>query len=260
MNPVAPPFQAMIRSSFAPLGVDAPGGRHQKNHRLERSCHVEPGTLDDYGALARFHYRSGRPATIVRILRAVERESGTVAGILTVSMPTIDGAWRRLAWPGRYDPSLLGKREALRRVNAELRTISRVIVEPRFRALGIARALVHVYLGNPLTPATEAVAAMGAVSPFFIRAGMTEYRLPPSRADARLLDALRHVGSSPGALAGEQGARRAAASPFLGRELAAWAAWAKPARAVRGASAETIAPIAAACLLAPPIAYAATQP
>lgn len=217
---------------------------------------VEPGAIADYDALSRFHYRAGRPATIVRILRAVEPESGTLAAVLVVSMPTIDGAWRRLAWPGRYDSGALGKSAALRRVNAELRAISRVIVEPRFRALGIARGLVRAYLDGPLTPATEAVAAMGALCPFFARAGMTGYRLPPSRADARLLDALHHAGVRAEDLADPGAAPRLCRDPFIARELRTWSCWSKPARAVRGRPAPAVAPVAAMCLLARPVAYA----
>jgi hypothetical protein len=220
---------------------------------------IEPGTPADYDALSRFHYRAGRPATLVRILRAAERASGTPAAVLTVSMPTIDGAWRRLAWPGRYDPRVLGKRGALRRVNDELRTISRVIVEPRFRALGLAVRLVRAYLARPLTPATEAVASMGSLCPFFTRAGMTAYPMPPSRADARLLDALHHARLAPEDLADPAALARLPADPFLARELRAWASWSKPARSVRGRPPADIAPVAAMCLLAPPTAYCAVS-
>jgi hypothetical protein len=219
---------------------------------------IQPGTLADYDALSRFHYRARKPATAVRILRALDAESGILAGVLIVSMPTIDGAWRALAWPGRYDPRALGKAAALRRVNAEVRTISRVVIEPRFRGLGLAGALVRAYLGLPLTPATEAVASMGAACPFFARAGMIEYRLPPPRADARLLDALAHA-----AIGAEDLADRAfpiARHPFIARELSAWASWSKPARAVRGRPAREIAPIAAARLLARPVSYCHSTP
>jgi hypothetical protein len=220
---------------------------------------IETGTLADYTALSRFHYRAGRPATLVRILRAVDAESGTLAGVLTASMPTIDGAWRRLAWPGRYDARLLGKSRALRRVNDELRTISRVIIEPRFRALGIAAGLVRAYLADPLTPATEAVASMGALCPFFARAGMTAYPMPPSRADARLLDALHHARLRADDLAEPAPHLRASRDLFLARELRAWASWSKPGRSVRGCDPGAIAPVAASCLLAPPVAYAAVR-
>jgi GNAT superfamily N-acetyltransferase len=222
------------------------------------SIRIERAGIADYDALARFHYRSGRPATVVRILRAIDPVDETLCAVLVISMPTIDGAWRRLAWPGHYDQQRIGKRQALARINAELRTISRVIVEPRYRALGIARRLVRAYLDNPLTPATEAVAAMGIACPFFRRAGMTEYRLPPSRADARLLDALAHARLAPDALADVESSARAARDPFLSRELRTWASWSKPGRSVRGWAPEDIAPIAATCLLARPIAFCAS--
>ncbi len=244
-------------SASSPMRRPEPVSELPRKHRLEADAtRIEPGTLADYHALARFHYRAGRPATVVRVLRAINPHERTLAGVLVVSMPTIDGAWRNLAWPGRYDPRRLGKRAALRRVNEELRSISRVIVEPRFRALGIARQLVRAYLDDPLSPATEAIAAMGAASPFFARAGMTEYRLPPSRADARLLDALHHAHIPIEDLADP--ARCEWAGPFLARELHAWASWSKPGRSGRGHTPEEIAPIAAMSLLARPIAFCAT--
>ena len=107
-------------------------------------------------------------------------------------MPTLNGVWRRQAWPERYEGGC--KRRGAARMNAELRCISRVIVEPRSRGLGVASALVRAYLAAPMSPATEAIAAMGGVSPFFRAAGMTEYHLPRPAHDARLSDALAHRG------------------------------------------------------------------
>jgi ABC-type ATPase with predicted acetyltransferase domain len=71
--------------------------------------------------------------------------------------------------------SLTGPRygERLRWINANLRTISRVIVHPQFRSLGLASQLVRRVLEDCPTRYVEAVAAMGLVHPFFVRAGMT---------------------------------------------------------------------------------------
>lgn len=155
---------------------------------------VEHGTRADYDRLSHLHYLGGRPATVVSVLRAV-RETGEgdlLAGVLTVSMPTYNGVWRRQAWPGRYEGR--DKRRSAARLNAELRCVSRVIVEPRSRGLGVASALVRAYLAEPMSPATEACALMGSVCPFFERAGMTGYDLPRAAHDARLEDALAHAG------------------------------------------------------------------
>ena len=146
----------------------------------------------DFHALARFHYRAAPPATVDLIL-TLRDDEGPVA-CLVISRPTLNSWWRPRAWPDLARPT---RRAAAHALNQHLRTISRVIVDPRWRGLGIARRLVRAYLDEPLTPATEAAAAMGACCPFFAAAGMTEYRLGPRRHAARLADALEHLGLSP---------------------------------------------------------------
>jgi GNAT superfamily N-acetyltransferase len=115
-----------------------------------------------------------------------------LAGVLVVSMPTLNSSWRRLAWPGEYDTG--DKRRDALAVNRSLRCISRVVVDPRFRGVGLARRLIGDYLEQPLTPRTEAVAAMGHTCHCFEAAGMTPYPMPPTLRDARFLDALAGVG------------------------------------------------------------------
>ncbi|MFK7883570.1 MAG: hypothetical protein AB8F26_05225 [Phycisphaerales bacterium] len=180
---------------------------------------IEPGTMTDYHELSSFHYLGGRPATIACILRAMRITSfgEILAGVLVVSSPTLNGGWRKLAWPGRYES--VSKRENAERINHELRCISRVIVEPRSRGIGVASSLVRSYLADPLTPSTEAVAAMGGVSPFFRAAGMIEYRLPRAVHDSRLLDALIHAGVGVHSLIESH----VHESAFIARELSRWA-------------------------------------
>jgi predicted GNAT family acetyltransferase len=165
------------------------------------SLRIEPGTPDDLRALSRFHYRPGTPATIVQILRAAPPSSArgpSPLAILAISLPTLNSSWRAMAWPElAAGPD---KATHARRLNDQLRTISRVIVDPRVRGLGLARRLVRHYLHHPLTPATEAVASMGACCPFFAQAGMTEFSIPPAARDRRLLHALAEYGLTPQSL------------------------------------------------------------
>ncbi len=217
---------------------------------------IAPGTIADYDALGRLHYRGGRPATWTRVLCAW-RGAGRgrlLAGVLVVSRPTLNAAWRDLAWPGRYSTGSLSARA--RRINRELRCISRVVVEPRSRGMGIARRLVGAYLAEAQTPATEALAAMGEHCPFFERAGMRAYRPAVRPPDARLLDALAHAGLDAGALMFGESAEDAAASALVRRELRRWA---DASRATRGLLALGWAELARAAgrrLAARPIAYA----
>jgi GNAT superfamily N-acetyltransferase len=230
-----------------------------------------------YHALAPLHYRPGTPATIVRVLAArVSRNDscaahqaprrGELAGVLVVSMPTLNAGWRRFAWGDRFAKT--NTAAGARRVNEELRCISRVIVDPRFRSRGVARALVRAYLDDPLTACTEALAAMGVACPFFERAGMTPYRVPPTGRDARLLDLFEQLGVERWRLAtprlawvrlvdaAERHFGAAAGGQTLARELTRWA------RASRGTArfgdrpAAELFEIAAPAVIATPVAYA----
>lgn len=215
---------------------------------------ITPATIDDYRALAHLHYLAPRPATIAGVWRAqlpdADRPRARItAGVLVASLPTRQGLWRRYAWPNRY--SGRDRAAALARLNAEVRCISRVIVDPRFRGLGVAHALVRAYLAAPLTPATEAVAAMGRLVPFFASAGMTAYPLPRRAPDERLLDACAHAELEPAALLTAAGARRAHQHPLLIAELARWC------RATRDPGGPDALTRAALRLLRQPVAYAA---
>lgn len=225
---------------------------------------IERGDGNDYRAVSAHHYRSGRPASVCRVLRAVvSGASGPrVAGVLVVSCPTLNGAWREFAWPGRYVGTRSDRTRCARRLNREVRRISRVIVDPRDRGRGIARRLVRAYLDDPMTPATEAVSAMGRLSPFGRSAGMVEYEMPPRPADDRLGDMLHAMGIEPWELldaARVACVRGSSAGPWLERELGLWA------RAVRSSVPKPMrdapdsfvyASLAAGRLCAPPVAYA----
>lgn len=216
---------------------------------------IGTGTIRDYRALARYHYRAGEPATHTRVLAARAPGSRPPVGVLVVSMPTLNGAWRELAWPGRYRTG--DKRRDTRRLNREIRTISRVVIDPRWRGLGLARRLVRTYLDDPQTPATESVAAMGAVCPFFRAAGMREYRLAHSARDLRILDALEHAGASPTDLMDPARAGALLArSPLIVREVRLWANRSVSTRRRAGQRAIDLAPLAAASVTCPPVAYA----
>ncbi len=72
-------------------------------------------------------------------------------------------------------------RDKLLFANANLRTITRVIVHPTFRSAGLAVAIVKRLCEHCLTRYVEAMAKMGRVHPFFERAGMM--RVTPADPD-----------------------------------------------------------------------------
>ncbi len=218
---------------------------------------IEQGGRDDHAALAPHHYRGASPATSARVLRAVRTlpdGSERRAGVLVASMPTLNGAWRDLAWPGRFTTG--DKRSRAERLNRDLRCISRVIVEPASRGLGIARRLVETYLREHATVATEAVAQMGAYSPFFERAGMHAYPLATGHVDARWLDALDARGACAERGLGPEDAEALWEDPLIRRELERWARDRKLARGLRGLDGGTRVRAAASLACTPAVAYA----
>ncbi|MFG0253192.1 MAG: hypothetical protein ACF8NJ_09995 [Phycisphaerales bacterium JB038] len=224
-------ISAGIERRFRRLG-EADAGRTD-------DLRLREGTRQDYRALARFHYKSSEPAMMVRVLTlrdwrmtVVGRYLGrsaedTLAAVLTVSLPHPGCLMRDIATRGRYRD--LPPRQRLQLLNHEMRTITRVVVDPQWRGLGLAERLVRVAMRETNTPYLEALAAMGRVHPFVERAGMRRYDRPPLPGHQRLLDALAALGLDPWELASPQRVlSRAAAGPclraLLERELRRFAA------------------------------------
>lgn len=237
-----------------------------------------PGSIADYDRLAIWHYRSGRPATCVRVLiaraqrdpaiLAAARRTGRAAmfepvGVLVVSMPVLSGPWRTIAWPGLYAPAArtpAARRDAAARINRDIRVISRVVVDPRWRGAGVATALVRAYLADPLTPRTEALAAMGAACPLFERAGMRPIPFPPARRTRRLLATLDRLWIDPLALADPAGLLGSLGPATRRRLIAALRSFALENRDTRRAASSTdleLVTLAARRVLCRPVAYVA---
>lgn len=196
------------------------------------------GTRKDYFALKAHHYRPGNPATMTRTLAihddrpsASDRMHGRAAAprpvaVLVESLPALSCRLRDEALNGRYGHLKPRPRSAL--LNEELRCISRVIVDPRYRGLGLAVRLVKHALATATTRYTEAIAVMGRVSPFFERAAMTAYQRPPLESEQRALASLQHAGIEPLDLAMPESAARRIESLcpsvrcFVERELMRW--------------------------------------
>lgn len=196
--------------------------------------------------MARFHYCAGAPATVDLVLRARVVGLSEIAGVLVVSRAVLNGAWREIAWPGRFMHA--DSARAAREVNASLRCISRVIVEPRFRGMSIARRLVEAYLNDPQSPATESIAAMGAFCPFFQRAGMSAIEAGPARRDRRLLAVLHERGLRVRDLLEIDWEEEAGE---LRRALGVWARGSRSTRAMGEARAGELAWLAARRLIRP---------
>src|SRR5207249_7564567 len=133
---------------------------------LPGELQLDRGTRRDYDELAGFHYLCGPPGPSVSIwtVRYVESSKSRVIAVAVLSYPVPSFLPRRRAL------RLTGSRKReLRFANARIRTISRVIVHPQFRALGLSTRLVRCLCEHCDTRYVEAMAIMGQAHPLFER-------------------------------------------------------------------------------------------
>lgn len=250
-----------VALSLDGLAIDACAQGCRRERSLLGRIEIAIGEEADYRRLAHWHYRPGLPAMACRTRVARDRRTGERVGALVVTMPAINSAWRRWAWGDDYRTG--DRARDVRRLNREVRRIARVVVDPRYRGIGLARRLVECELADPLTPRTEAIAAMGAFSPFFERAGMTAYPAPIGERSSRLLDVIAHAGVESWRLAQPRAAwaRAIEALPrgFLDGELERWRRSSNAPKGLRR-STDPLEAFAAACrsIASEPMGYAHT--
>jgi hypothetical protein len=198
---------------------------------VTKNLEIVPGTRADYELLSQYHYREthigpvsaalrrGRPYAAIFVLKhgrsltetrtCTDRKENlvrvspfinqrqSVYGVIVYAMPTGGCSTRSAAMPFLAG---LDRRTRLNLLNKNVRTISRVIIEPRFRSLGLAVRLVRETMLLMNVRFIEALAVMGQVNPFFEKAGMTRMSSPPSAACVRLVEAFDAIGIGEGGL------------------------------------------------------------
>jgi len=173
---------------------------------------VERGTMSDWRVLAPLHYRGHRAGAVTDVFRLVYeappaqsavrnprlairiRLAPVLVGVIVYSHSPLSLAARNRATAGRYRLGGLGRTSAGPLVNRDFRIVSRVVIAPNWRGLGLAVRLVRETMPQVASPYVEALAAMGEVHPFFARAGMTAYSPAASREGERLRAAFDALG------------------------------------------------------------------
>lgn len=169
-----------------------------RNCSISKNLQIVPGGLEDYNQLSHFHYRDSRPGPVASIftlksdgtLRDVQPE--TLIGVIVYSMASPVLEMRNVATDHFFAGLDRGTQLAL--VNQNVRRISRVIIESRFRGLGLASRLVRETMPQVNIPIVEAVAVMGWVNPFLERAGMTAYPAKQPLRTVQLIEAFSLLG------------------------------------------------------------------
>ncbi len=162
-----------------------------------RKLQIEAGDINDYKQLARYHYRESRlgPHSNIFAIKA-ETMPGVLrrqtVGVIVYAAPAMAVEMRNVALGGIL--SNISQRDKLFFINHNIRNISRVVLEPRFRGLGLAAWLVRETLHLLNVPMVEALAVMGHVNPFFEKAGMKAYPAKEPLRCVQLIEAFSAVG------------------------------------------------------------------
>jgi GNAT superfamily N-acetyltransferase len=110
-----------------------------------------------------------RAAALTEPHSTADRFPTLLIGVVVLSYPSALHRTRHRVFGLRSMP--FGER--LHWVNANLRTISRVVVHPQFRGVGLSTTLIRAAVDACPTPFVEASARMGRAHPLFDRAGFT---------------------------------------------------------------------------------------
>ena len=168
--------------------VEYLSGEAPKTCTVSRGVRVKPGGVGDYETLSVFHYRSRSTPFAPKVFRMVK--DGRVIGVIVYSPPTSMAFGRSKAIPG-YRVT----REWLRWLTRNVARISRVIVHPKYRSIGLGVRLVRETLPLVGKPYVEAIAVMARYNPFFERAGMERVaERRPHPALIEVVEELRGMG------------------------------------------------------------------
>jgi ABC-type ATPase with predicted acetyltransferase domain len=139
---------------------------------LLKEMRVEAGTTKDWRELAAFHYRSHRIAAPRKIFCL--KRGDELCGVIVYCYPPTTSFGRKLVLP----------KMSMKELNEKLSVISRVVVHPKYRTIGLGEKLVRDTLELASTEYVEMSAVMAKYNPFAEKAGMKKIveQQPPKEA------------------------------------------------------------------------------
>jgi GNAT superfamily N-acetyltransferase len=128
--------------------------------------------------LEKFHYRGSNPGIVRKCFKA------TIHGELAAGIVHV---YPHFALKGRniamIEYSGKSTSEKIKQINGDISRISRVVVHPKFRSIGLGAEMVRRTLPKAPTKVVETLAVMARYNPFFVHAGMLPVE---TEVDARL--------------------------------------------------------------------------
>jgi len=154
---------------------------------------IRRGERRDWERFAHFHYKSHNLGIVDRIyLLCLD---GSPIGVVVYAFPQMGCSLRNRVTGGRYTGTAATASARKRLLNEEVRVVQRIVIEPRFRGLGLAAALLRSTIPLLGVRFVECLAVMGGFSRFLQKAGFVEVgRMELPREGRILLGELRGCG------------------------------------------------------------------
>jgi GNAT superfamily N-acetyltransferase len=144
---------------------------------------IVEGTTMDWRKLAGFHYRSHKIAAPRRIFSL--KRGDELCGVIVYCYPP----------PTAFGRGLVLPKMSMKELNEKLSIISRVVVHPKYRTIGLGVKLVKETLPLTGTPYVEMPAVMAKYNPFAEKAGMQKIvEQPPPKEAVKIAETLSQLG------------------------------------------------------------------
>jgi ABC-type lipoprotein export system ATPase subunit/GNAT superfamily N-acetyltransferase len=154
-----------------------------KECSLTKEMQITEGKTEDWKKLAGFHYRSHKIAGPRKIFCL--RRGEELCGVIVYCYPPPTCFGRRLVLP----------KLSIEELNKKLSIISRVVVHPKYRTIGLGAKLVKETLAKAGTSYVEMPAVMAKYSPFGEKAGMQKIAdQPPPKEALKIAEILHQLG------------------------------------------------------------------
>jgi ABC-type lipoprotein export system ATPase subunit/GNAT superfamily N-acetyltransferase len=150
---------------------------------LVKEMRIVEGTTMDWRKLAGFHYRSHKIAAPRRIFSL--KRGDELCGVIVYCYPP----------PTAFGRGLVLPKMSMKELNEKLSIISRVVVHPKYRTIGLGVKLVKETLPLTGTPYVEMPAVMAKYNPFAEKAGMQKIvEQPPPKEAVKIAETLSQLG------------------------------------------------------------------
>jgi len=168
----------------------------EKLDDIYKQIKITKGTIEDYEKLERFHYRNAKVGAVRNVIKMTFNEE--IIGVIVITYPHLCLKGRNIFNNGKYAKMT---KENCKKINEEYSCISRIILHPKYRGIGLSYYMLKEYFKKFAdTKYIETVAVMSRFNPFFEKAGMKRIETDSDKKRRERIEQLEQYGFNPALL------------------------------------------------------------